>query len=71
MITREILTEQYNRVVVNHLFDNGDMLCTVQMIENEVVVWEENNIIFFPDMIQLTEKEINTLSDSLNNNSAI
>ena len=64
MITR-IITDRddCNRVVVDHYYpDTGDMACTLQKVdENGVVTWQESNIVFSPDMIQLTEEELKEL----------
>jgi hypothetical protein len=64
MITRNIETEQYNRVVVNHRYPfDGACLCTVQMVnESGEVEWSEGNLVFPAEMLNLTEEEINELS---------
>ena len=64
MITRIITDrEDCNRVVVNHYYPaTGDMACTVQRVDEEGnVTWEESNIVFTSDMIQLTEEELKEL----------
>jgi len=64
MITRQIITEQYNRVVVNHRYPfDGACLCTVQMVnESNEVEWSEGNLVFPADMLNLTDEEINQLN---------
>lgn len=64
MITREIITEQYNRVVVNHRYPfDGACLCTVQMVnESGDVEWSEGNLVFPAEILNLTEQEINELN---------
>ena len=65
MITR-IITDRddCNRVVVNHYYPaTGDMACTVQRVDEEGnVTWEESDIVFTSDMIQLTDEELAELS---------
>ena len=64
MVTRIITDrEDCNRVVVDHYYPaTGDMACTIQRIdESGAVVWQESNIVFTKDMIQLTEEELKEL----------
>ena len=72
MITREIITEQYNRVVVNHRYPfDGACLCTVQKVnESGEVEWSEGNLVFPAEMLNLTEAEINELNPENHDNSS-
>ena len=65
MITRTVTDrDDCNRVVVNHYYPaTGDMACTVQRVDEEGnVTWEESDIVFTSDMIQLTDEELAELS---------
>ena len=60
MITREIITEQYNRVVVKSRYPaTGDCACVVQLVSEEgEIIWEEGEYIFTQEMLNLTEEEV-------------
>jgi len=64
MITREIITEQYNRVAIKNRYPKtGDCVCMVQLLDDEGnIIWEEGEYIFTQEMLNLTEEEIELLN---------
>lgn len=58
MITREVNREDSNLAIIKHIYPaTGEFLCTIQLIENEVVIQENDNVVFPPDAFELTEAE--------------
>ena len=58
MITREVQREDANIAIIKHIYPaTGEFVCTIQQIENDVVVQENHNIVFPPDAFELTEAE--------------
>jgi hypothetical protein len=73
MITREFITEQYNRVVVNYRYPaTCECVCTVQRVnEAGVVEWYEGNLIFTDEDLSLTDQEINELNPEQNDTTGL
>ena len=59
MITRPITDRtDANLAIIKHIYPaTGEFLCTIQLIENEVVIQENDNVVFPPDAFELTEAE--------------
>lgn len=63
MITKNIDFDGYNRAIIEKLYDNEDMVCTVQEIAvdeagSETIVKQDTNLVFPAGSIQLTPEEI-------------
>ena len=62
MITREVNREDSNLAIIKHIYPaTGEFVCTIQLIENEVVVQENDNIVFPADSFVLTDEEFEEL----------
>ena len=62
MITREVNREDSNLAIIKHIYPaTGEFLCTIQLIENEVLIQENHNIVFPADAFELTDEELEEL----------
>ena len=62
MITREVIRDDANLAIIKHIYPaTGEFVCTIQLIENEVVVQENDNIVFPADSFVLTDEEFEEL----------
>ena len=62
MITRQINRDDSNRAIITHIYPaTGEFVCTIQQVEDEVVIWQEDNIVFPPDSFELTADELTHL----------
>ena len=62
MITREVNREDSNLAIIKHIYPaTGEFLCTIQLIENEVVIQENDNVVFPADAFVLTDEELEEL----------
>ena len=59
MITREVNREDSNLAIIKHIYPaTGEFLCTIQLIEEGVIIQENDNIVFPADAFTLTEDEV-------------
>ena len=59
MITREVNREDANLAIIKHIYPaTGEFLCTIQMVEEGVIIQENDNIVFPKDAFTLTEDEL-------------
>ena len=62
MITRIIDREDSNLAIIKQILcDTQEFVCTIQLIENEVLIQENHNIVFPPDAFVLTDEELEEL----------
>ena len=58
MITREVNREDSNLAIIKHIYPaTGEFVCRIQLIENDVVIQENDNIVFPADYFTLTDEE--------------
>jgi len=59
MITRTVEREDGNRVIIRHIYPaTQEYVCTLQLIVDDVVVMENDNLVFPPEAFELTEEEL-------------
>ena len=68
MVTREVNREDGNRVIIRHIYPaTQEFVCTLQLIVDDVVVMENDNLVFPPDAFELTEEELVELGVNIPN----
>ena len=59
MITREVIRDDANLAIIKHIYpETKEFLCTIQQIEDGVIIMENDNIVFPADAFTLTKDEI-------------